>query len=45
MYISLNIQTNYEIKSLLDLPKLKLLMGSLKMRINKSQLAKELNVD
>ncbi|PGL69335.1 IS21 family transposase [Bacillus sp. AFS055030] len=45
MYVSLDIQTNYEIKSLLDLPKLKLLMGSLKMRINKSQLAKELNVD
>ncbi|WP_102271267.1 IS21 family transposase [Cytobacillus massiliigabonensis] len=45
MYIALNIQTDFEINSLTDLPKLKILMENLNMRINKSQLARELNVD
>ncbi|KKI90667.1 transposase, partial [Bacillus sp. SA1-12] len=45
MYIALDIQTDFKINSLTDLPKLKILMENLKMRINKSQLARELNVD
>lgn len=45
MYITLNIETDFEIKSLSDLPKLKQVMESLKMKINKSQLARELGVD
>ncbi|SFK14009.1 hypothetical protein SAMN04488574_1637 [Bacillus sp. 71mf] len=45
MYIKLDIQTEFEVKSLTDLPKLKLLMENLNMKINKSQLARELSVD
>lgn len=45
MYVQLDITTKFEVKSLTDLPKLKLLMESLNMKINKSKLAKELNVD
>ncbi|MEC3084959.1 IS21 family transposase, partial [Bacillus cereus] len=45
MYIKLDIQTEFEVKSLSDLPNFKKLMGNLKMEINKSQLARELNVD
>lgn len=45
MYIMLDVQTEFEIKSLTDLPNLKILMENLKMKINKSQLARELNVD
>ncbi len=45
MYITLNVQSNMEIRSLLDLPKLKSLMENLNMKINKSQLARELGVD
>ena len=45
MYIKLDIQTEFEVKSLTDLPNLRKLMGNLKMKINKSQLARELNVD
>ncbi|PTN43131.1 IS21 family transposase [Bacillus thuringiensis] len=45
MYIKLDIQTEFEVKSLSDLPNFKKLMGNLKMKINKSQLARELNVD
>lgn len=45
MYIKLDIQTEFEVKSLSDLPNLKKLMENLKMKINKSQLARELNVD
>jgi len=45
MYITLNVETNFEIKSLSDLPKLKILMEQLNMKINKSQLARELGVD
>ncbi len=45
MYITLDVQTNFEINSLSDLPKFKQLMGNLKMKINKSQLAREMSVD
>jgi transposase len=45
MYTSLNIQSDFEIRSLFDLPKLKLLMENLKMKINKSKLARDLGVD
>ncbi len=45
MYITLNVQSNIEIRSLLDLPKLKSLMGNLNMKMNISQLARELEVD
>lgn len=45
MYITLDVQTNFEIKSLSDLPKFKQLMENLKMKINKSQLARKMGVD
>ena len=45
MYMTLNIQTDVEIRSLLDLPKLKSVMENLKMKINKSELARKMNVD
>lgn len=45
MYIALNVEVDFEIKSLSDLPKFKQLMEQLKMKINKSQLARELDVD
>ncbi|MGQ4289111.1 IS21 family transposase, partial [Bacillus thuringiensis] len=45
MYIKLDIPTEFTIKSLTDLSNLKNLMENLKMKINKSQLARELNVD
>lgn len=45
MYITLNVETDFEIKSLKDLPKFKQVMEHLKMKINKSQLARELGVD
>jgi len=41
----LKITTEIEIHSLSDLPKFKTLMESLGMKINKSQLARDLNVD
>jgi|GEM_PF-5604908 len=43
MYMTLNMQTNVEIRSLLDLPKLKSLMENHKMKINKSELARKMN--
>lgn len=45
MHIQINVNTDIEIKSLTDLPKLKLLMESLKMKINKSRLARDMGVD
>ncbi|MEB9482888.1 IS21 family transposase, partial [Bacillus cereus] len=45
MYIKLDIQTEFEVKSLSDLQNFKKLMWKLKMNINKSQLARDLNVD
>jgi len=45
MHLQININTEIEVKSLEDLPKLKLLMESLKMKINKSKLARDMGVD
>lgn len=45
MYLELDIQTEIEINNLSDLSKLKQLMENLKMKINKSQLARELGAD
>lgn len=45
MYIKMNIQTELEIRSLVDLSKIKSLMENLNMKINKSQLAREMGVD
>ncbi len=45
VYINLDIPTEFEVNSLTDLPNLKNLMENLKMKVNKSQLARELNVD
>jgi transposase len=45
MYISLNVEMDFEIKGLNDLPKFKQIMEQLKMKINKSELARELGVD
>ncbi len=45
VYIKLDIPTEFEVKSLTDLPNLKNLMENVKMKVNKSQLARELNVD
>src|SRR5690625_5203248 len=45
MHIQQNINTDVEINSLTDLPKLKVLLESSNMKINKSQLARELGVD
>src|SRR5690625_3536160 len=45
MHIQQNISTDVEINSLTDLPKLKVLLESSNMKINKSQLARELGVD
>ena len=45
MYITLNVETDFEIKSLSDLPKFKQIMEHLKMKINKSKLARDIGVD
>lgn len=45
MHIQLDINVDVVIESLTDLPKLKLLLESSNMKINKSQLARELGVD
>lgn len=45
MYMKLDIQTEIEVKELCDLSKLKQLMENLKMKINKSQLGRELGAD
>lgn len=45
MYISLNVEKNFEIKDLDDLPKFKQIMEQLKMKVNKTELARELGVD
>lgn len=45
MHIQLNVNTKIEVNELTDLSKLKILMESLQMKINKSQLARDLNVD
>jgi transposase len=45
VHLQLSINTDIEISSLLDLPKLKMLMENLKMKINKSSLARDMGVD
>lgn len=45
MHMPININTDIEVNSLSDLPKLKMLMESLKMKINKSKLARDMGVD
>jgi transposase len=45
MHIQLDVTTEIEIKCITDLPKLKLLMENLNMKINKSKLAREFKVD
>ncbi len=45
MHIKIDVNTEIEIKELTDLSKLKLFMESLNMKINKSKLARDLNVD
>lgn len=45
MHMQINVNTDLEIKSLTDLPKLQTLMESLKMKINKSALARDMGVD
>jgi len=43
--MQINVNIDIEINSLADLPKFKLLMESLKMKINKSKLARDMGVD
>ncbi|VDG98083.1 Transposase and inactivated derivatives [Lysinibacillus sphaericus] len=45
MYIAIPFETGFEVNSLKDLSKFKQIMESLKMKINKSELARELGVD
>ncbi|PXW81639.1 hypothetical protein DFR56_12012 [Pseudogracilibacillus auburnensis] len=45
MHMQIDINTEIEINTLEDLPKLNLLMESCNMKVNKSQLAQDLNVD
>ncbi|MFC5466825.1 IS21 family transposase [Lederbergia graminis] len=45
MHVQLKIKTEFNIKNLNDLPELKVIMESLNMKINKSELARQLNVD
>lgn len=45
MHMQIDINTKIEINTLEDLPKLNLLMESCNMKVNKSQLARDLNVD
>ena len=45
MIMNLTVNSSIEINCLLDLPKLKVLVEELKLKINKSQIARELGVD
>ena len=45
MHMQLSVNTEIEINSLSDLPKLKLLMENVNMKINKSRLARDMGVD
>lgn len=45
MHIKIDVNTEIEVKELTDLPKLKIFMESLNMKINKSKLARDLKVD
>lgn len=45
MIMNLSVNSSIENKSLLDLPKLKVLIEELKLKVNKSQIARELGID
>lgn len=45
VHIQINLNTDIEINTLTDLPKLKILMESGQMKINKSKLARDMGVD
>lgn len=45
MHLSINLTTDFKVDSLTDLSKYKLMMESLGMKINKSELARQLKVD
>lgn len=45
MHIAVNVNTEIEINSLLDLPKLKMLLEGSKIKVNKSKLARDIGVD
>lgn len=45
MIMNLTLNSSIEINCLLDLSKLKVLVEELKLKINKSQIARELGVD
>lgn len=45
MHIKIDVNTEIEIKKLTELPKLKIFMESLDMKINKSKLARDLYMD
>ncbi len=45
MKLSLNIKKNFKVKSLEDLADFKIIMESLKMKINKSEVARQMGVD
>jgi len=45
MHMKIDIESEIEINELTDLPKLKTLMESLNMKVNKSKLARDLGVD
>ena len=45
MIMNLTVNSSIEIHNVLDLPKLKPLVEELKLKINKSQIARELGVD
>ena len=45
MKLSLDINTDFEVTTLTDLPKLKIVMENLNMKINKSEIARHMIVD
>ncbi|MEB6216228.1 IS21 family transposase, partial [Mammaliicoccus sciuri] len=45
MKLSLNIKKDFKVKSLEDLADFKIIMESLKMKINKSEVARQMGVD
>ncbi len=45
MKLSLDINTDFEVTTLTDLPKLKIVMENLNMKINKSEIARHMGVD
>jgi hypothetical protein len=45
MYMKMNTQIEFEIRSLVDLPNIKSLMENLNMKINESQLTREMGAN